>query len=74
MVAAGVATVVLPDASMACAGASVARDASSIDRPAARPPQALVPLAPLRLLVRGAQAPTSQRGLPPVTLFFFSLF
>jgi hypothetical protein len=73
MVAAGVATAVLPDASMACAGASVARDASSIDRPAARPPQALVPLAPLRLLVRGAQAPTSQRGLPPVTLFFFSL-
>jgi hypothetical protein len=37
------------------------------------PPQALVPLPPLRLLMRGAQAPTSQRGLPPVALFFFSL-
>jgi hypothetical protein len=63
-VAADVATVALPDA-------SATRAASSVDRPAAgasAPPQALAPLPPLRLSVRGAQAPTSQGGPPPVAL------
>jgi hypothetical protein len=65
---ADVATVTLPDASAAHAGTSAVRDASSVDRPVAgaeRPPQALSPLPPPRLSMRGVQAPTS-RGAPPL--------
>jgi hypothetical protein len=60
--AADIATVTLPDASVARAGASATRAASSVDRPAAgasAPAKALAPLPPPRLSVRGAQAPTS---------------
>jgi hypothetical protein len=49
-----VATVALPDASAARAGTSAARAASSVDRPEAGA-EALTPLPPPRLSVRGAQ-------------------
>jgi hypothetical protein len=54
----------------------VARAASSVDRPAvgaSTPAQALAPLPSPRLSMRGAQAPTSKGGLPPVAFFLFSL-
>jgi hypothetical protein len=38
-----------------------------------RPSRALAPLPPPRLSMRGAQAPTSKGGLPPVAFFLFSL-
>jgi hypothetical protein len=57
---ADIATVALPDASATRAGTSATHAdtfavpaTSPVDRPAARPPQALAPLPPLRLLVRG---------------------
>jgi hypothetical protein len=76
VVAAGIATTALPDASAVRIGASATRAASSVDRRRALPgpPQALAPLPPPRLFVRGAQAPTSHGGLPLVAFFLFSLF
>jgi hypothetical protein len=74
--ATGVATAALPDASTTRADTFAARAASSVDRPAAgasHPPQALAPLPPPRLSVRGVQAPTSQGGPPPVTFFLLFL-
>jgi hypothetical protein len=76
VVAADVATAALPNASTARVSASTARATSSVDRLAAgasASAQALAPRLPPRLLVRGAQAPTSQGGLRSVALFFFSL-
>jgi hypothetical protein len=66
-VAADVATAALPDASAARAGASVMRAASLVDRLAAgtsAPAPGTCPSAASAALGEGAQAPTSQGGLP----------
>jgi hypothetical protein len=67
-VAAAVATAALPDASVARAGTSAVRVASSIDRPAvgtSAPTPGACSSAASAALGEGAQGPTSQGGLPP---------
>jgi hypothetical protein len=71
-----VAIVALPDASAACACSSAACVASSVDRPAAgapTPAPGACSSADSAALGEGAQAPTSQGGLPPVTLLLLFL-
>jgi hypothetical protein len=74
--AAGVATTVLPDASAARAGASATHVVPSVDRlvaGASAPAPGAGSSATSAALGEGAQAPTSQGGLPPVALLLLFL-
>jgi hypothetical protein len=66
--AAGVAATALPDTSTACATSSVDRLAAGTSTPA----PGTCPSAASVALGEGAQAPTSQGGLPPVAFFLLS--
>jgi hypothetical protein len=74
--AAGVATTALPDSFAVCVGASTARTASSVNclvTGASAPAPGACSSAASAALGEGAQAPTSQEGLPPVAFFLLSL-
>jgi hypothetical protein len=76
VVAAGVATATLQDSSVARTSASVVCAASSVDRLAAgasAPTPGACSSTASAARGEGAQAPTSQGGLPPAAPFFFSL-
>jgi hypothetical protein len=74
--AAGVTTAALPDASAARAGTSATRAAPSVDRlvaDASAPAPGACSSAASAALDEGAQAPTSQGGLPPIAFFLLFL-